>query len=78
MAGEPGAGDPEGVSHPFPAVADLAERRRQAERTAASVAAAPVRFLPAELLEALQGSWGTPEELGVAPARERRLRAVGD
>jgi hypothetical protein len=41
------------------------------------VAAAPIRFLAAELLEALQGSWGTAEELSLAPARERRLRAVG-
>ena len=44
-------------------VVDLAVRRSAAEQAVRAVAAAPVRHLPAALLDALQGSWGTPEEL---------------
>jgi hypothetical protein len=51
------------------AVVDLAALRRDGERAVAAVAAARVRHLPAELLDALQGSWGTPEELGLLPVR---------
>lgn len=54
-------------------VVDLAARRaatRAAERAAAK---APVRHLPAALLEALQGSWGTPEELLAGRTFARRL-----
>ena len=53
-------------------VVDLATRRAAAEAAVRAVAQAPVRHLPAALLDALQGSWGTPQELlGVrgAPVR---------
>lgn len=51
------------------AVVDLAARRASARAVVRAVADAPVRHLPAALLDALQGSWGTPEEvLGVAGA----------
>lgn len=59
-----------------PVVVHLEELRLRNEQVVAQVAAAPIRHLPAELLEALQGSWGTPEELGLAPVRERHLRLV--
>jgi hypothetical protein len=76
MAGGSSPRDPEDVTSPDSPVADLAERRLRADLAAASVAAAPVRHLPAELLEALQGSWGTPEELGLTPTSTRSLRVV--
>ena len=57
-------------------VVHLEELRLRNEQVVAKVAAAPVRHLPAELLEALQGSWGTPEELGLAPSTTRHLRLV--
>lgn len=44
-------------------VVDLATRRAAAEVAVRSVAEAPVRHLPAALLDALQGSWGSPQEL---------------
>ena len=44
-------------------VVDLAARRARAERAIADTAAAPVRFVPDALLEALQGSWGEPDEV---------------
>ena len=44
-------------------VVDLATRRAAAEAAVRAVADAPVRHLPAALLDALQGSWGTPQEL---------------
>ena len=44
-------------------VVDLATRRAAAEAAVRAVAHAPVRHLPAALLDALQGSWGTPQEL---------------
>ena len=44
-------------------VVDLATRRAAAEMAVRAAADAPVRHLPAALLDALQGSWGTPEEL---------------
>ena len=56
-------------------VVDLATRRAAADEAVRAVAAAPVRHLPAALLDALQGSWGTPEELfgpRVAPLRLAR------
>ncbi len=59
----------------YSAPVDLEALRLRNEQVVASVAAAPVRHLPAALLEALQGSWGTPEELGLAPARHLRLVA---
>jgi len=53
-------------------VLDLSLRRRRAARSMKKVADAPVRHVPAALLEALHGSWGTPEEvLGTSPAAER-------
>jgi hypothetical protein len=55
---------------------DLEAVRLRNEAVVAEVAAAPVRHLPAALLEALEGSWGTPEELGLAPTPERHLRVV--
>ena len=59
-----------------PVVVDLETLRLRNEQVVAKVAAAPVRHLPPELLEALQGSWGTPEELGLTPSTTRRLRLV--
>lgn len=53
------------MSLPSPVV-DLAARRERAERAIAEVAAAPVRFVPDELLIALQGSWGDVEDRGEA------------
>jgi len=53
-------------------VVDLATRRAAAAAAVRAVAEAPVRHLPAAFLDALHGSWGTPEELlgtGVRPVR---------
>ena len=58
----------------FAAPVDLEAVRLRSEQAVAEVAAAPVQHLPAALLEALHGSWGTPAELGLA--QERRLRLV--
>lgn len=55
---------------------DLDAARARQEVAFAAVAAAPVRHLPAALLEALQGSWGSAEELGLVLSRERHLRLV--
>lgn len=44
-------------------VVDLHARRAAAQAAVRSVAGAPVRHLPAAFLDALQGSWGTPDEL---------------
>jgi hypothetical protein len=55
-------------------VIDLHVVRMGGERAMAAAAAAPVRHLPATLLDALQGSWGTPEELGLT--RLAHLRVV--
>ena len=55
---------------------DLEALRLRNEQVVAQVAAAPVRHLPAALLEALQGSWGTAEELGLAAPAQRHLRLV--
>jgi hypothetical protein len=43
-------------------VADLTARRAHCEQAVALAAAAPVRYVPGALLEALQGSWGELEE----------------
>ncbi len=73
----PHAGDPSHVwtcpvplialaTPPLPSddrVVDLGSRRAAAEAAVRAVADAPVRHLPAALLDALQGSWGTPQEL---------------
>lgn len=59
-----------------PGVVDLGAHHLERDRLVTTAAAAPVRHVPAELLEALMGSWGTPEELGLHPAR-RHLQAVG-
>ena len=53
-------------------VVDLAARRRAADTAVRAVAAAPVRHLTAEFLDALQGSWGTPQE--VLGTRRRPVR----
>jgi hypothetical protein len=42
---------------------DLEVVRLRNDAVVADLAAAPVRHVPAELLEALMGSWGWPEEL---------------
>ncbi len=80
MAGGPADRHPGSVTWtPSPArlgVVDLGAHRRERERLVTTTAAAPVRHVPAELLEALLGSWGTPEELGLGPTR-RHLQAVG-
>lgn len=44
-------------------VVDLGVRRAAAAAAVRAVADAPVRHLPAALLDALQGSWGSPQEL---------------
>ena len=44
-------------------VVELSVRRAAAEAAVSAVADAPVRHLPAAFLDALQGSWGTPQEL---------------
>jgi len=44
-------------------VVDLQLRRAAAEAAVRVMADAPVRHLPAAFLDALQGSWGTAEEL---------------
>ncbi len=54
---------------------DLETVRVRHEAVVASVAAAPVQHVPAELLDALLGSWGTPEALGLAPQRHLRVVA---
>ena len=54
---------------------DLEALRVRNEQVVAAVAAAPVQHLPAALLVALQGSWGTPEELRLAPVPRLRLVA---
>ena len=78
-------GHPEDVTSPSlapararrrPVVVDLEALRLRNERVVAEVAAAPVQHLPAALLEALQGSWGTPEELRLARVPVPRLRLV--
>jgi hypothetical protein len=57
-------------------VVDLAARRAATGAAVRAAAAAPVRHLPVALLEALQGSWGTPEELrGLRGARVRLASA---
>jgi hypothetical protein len=47
-------------------VIDLGARRAEREEAVRAVAAAPVRFVPDTLLEALQGSWGDPVGTGEA------------
>jgi hypothetical protein len=54
-------------------VVDLAVRRSSAHAALRAVADAPVRHVPAALLEALQGSWGTPQEVLGVSARPVRL-----
>ena len=44
-------------------VVDLGLRRAAAAAALRTVADAPVQHLPAAFLDALQGSWGTPQEL---------------
>lgn len=61
-------------SHLAP-VADLEALRLRKQSALRAVAAAPVRHLPAELLDALQGSWGTPEQVGLAPQRHLHVVA---
>lgn len=56
-------------------VADLEALRLRNESVVSAVAAAPVRHVPAELLDALMGSWGTAEDLGLAPSRHLRVVA---
>jgi hypothetical protein len=52
-----------GVRMPCWPVVDLTARRVHAEEAIAAVAAAPVRFVPDALLEALQGAWDEPGDL---------------
>ncbi len=54
-------------------VVALDVRRAAAQAAVRAVAQAPVRHLPAALLDALQGSWGTPDELLGARTRPVRL-----
>lgn len=55
---------------------DLAVRRSRSQQAVQAVAGAPVRHLPAALLDALQGSWGTPQELLGERAPVVRLAAA--
>ena len=57
-------------------VIDLHVRRMGGEQAVQVVAKAPIRHIPAALLEALQGSWGSPEQIGLAPSRPRHLHLV--
>lgn len=77
MATSPAAVESLGVpmQTTLPAPADLAAARARRERAVRRAAAAPVLHLTPEFVTALQGSWGTPEELGLAP-RRRALRVV--
>jgi hypothetical protein len=50
--------------------------RLRNDAVVAELAAAPVRYVPTALLEALHGSWGAPESLGLADVPQRRLRLV--
>jgi hypothetical protein len=53
-------------------IVDLATRHAAAAAAARATADAPVRHLPAAFLDALQRSWGTPQELhGVRPGPVR-------
>jgi len=86
MAAEPLCAEGSAVTSTTPAavpaprlpadVVDLAERRGRSQRALAKMVAAPIKHVPLELLEALQGSWGTPEELGLVAPPERHLRVV--
>lgn len=58
-----------------PAPVHLESLRLRNAAVVAAVAGAPVRHLPAELLDALLGSWGTPKELGLTAAPRLRLVA---
>ena len=42
-------------------VVDLTARRARVEQAIAAVVAAPVRYVPEALLDALQGSWIDPD-----------------
>ena len=53
-------------------------RRARAEQAIADVVAAPVRYVPAALLEALQGSWGEPEEPDAPPHLTHRALSLSD
>ena len=76
MVAARGRRDADGMPETSCSVLDLSARRARREQTVTRVASAPVRHLPAALLDALHGSWGTPEELGLTPAPARRLRVV--
>lgn len=51
----------------------LVDRRTRAQDAVRAVVEAPVRHVSAALLEALQGSWGTPEEVLGSAVAPRRL-----
>ena len=80
MVGEGRGDDSSRVpSRPLPASLvplDLTAFRARHDSLVADVAADPVQHLPAALVEALQGAWGSPEELGLAPTRPTHLRLV--
>ncbi|MEX2289653.1 MAG: hypothetical protein WD794_04925 [Mycobacteriales bacterium] len=57
-------------------VLDLHVVRMGGERAVTAMAAAPVRHVPAALLDALHGSWGTPQELAPARPAQPPLRLV--
>ena len=67
MAGERPARHPPGMTgvptSTDDRVVDLGLRRAAAAAALRTVADAPVQHLPAAFLDALQGSWGTPQEL---------------
>ena len=57
-------------------VVDLGTRRIAAEAAVRAAAAAPVRHVPAAFLSALQGSWGTAEDVLGLSASPVRLTAA--
>ena len=57
-------------------VVDLSARRAAADAAVRAAAAAPVRHVPAAFLAALQGSWGTAEDVLGVSASPVRLTAA--
>ena len=54
-------------------VVDLVARRAASEAAVRAIADAPVRYVPDAFLDALQGSWGTPQAVHAVPAAPVRL-----
>ena len=82
MAAGPPSGHPEDNRAPprdetaVPTPDNLARHRLRTLRAVQQAARAPVQYVPAALLEALQGSWGTPQAVLGAPVVPLRLLAA--